>query len=109
MNAMLINLIARYNSIAFTHNYVMGFAYKGNIYAAKTVGLSFGIKLDHASSKNGGGYCLRYQPTKAEKEALVESGQAELICSKEWFQYGYRMESSIISPSIISPSIGFFS
>lgn len=85
MNAMLINLIARYNSIAFTHNYIMGFAYKGNIYAAKTVGLSFGIKLDRASSKNGGGYCLRYQPTKAEKEALVESGQAELICSKEWF------------------------
>lgn len=85
MNTMLINLIARYNAHAFTHDYIMGFAYKGNIYAIETVGLSFGIKLDRASSKNGGGYSIRFQPTKAEKEAAVLSGQAELICSKEYF------------------------
>ena len=85
MNAMLINLIARYNSIAFTHNYIMGFAYKGNIYAAKTVGLSFGIKLDRASSKNGGGYSIRFNPSVEEKKAMIKSGMVELICSQEYF------------------------
>lgn len=92
MNAMTVSLVNRYNSIAFTHNYIMGFTYKGNVYAVKQVGLSFGIKTDRASSKNGGGYCLRYYPTADERRAIVESGTAELICSKEWFD-GYHAAS----------------
>lgn len=83
--AILIALIARYESRAFTHNYIMGFIYKGAVYAVTTRGLSFGIKLDQASSKCGGGYSIRFAPTEAEKEALILSGQCELICSEEFF------------------------
>lgn len=85
MTTNLINLIARYNSIAFTHNYVMGFTYEGNIYAINAVGLTFGIRLDRASSKNGGGYSLRFKPSVEEKEAMIKSGMVELICSQEYF------------------------
>ena len=85
MNATLISLLARYNSIAFTHLYILGFIYKGNVYAVWTVGLTFGIKLDRASSKNGGGYSIRFNPTREEKEAMIASGQAVLICSEQYF------------------------
>ena len=85
MNATLINLLARYNSIAFTHLYILGFIYNGNVYAVWTVGLTFGIKLDKASSKNGGGYSIRFNPTREEKEAMIASGQAVLICSEQYF------------------------
>lgn len=85
-NAILIALIARYETRAFTHNYIMGFIYKGAVYAVTCIGLKFGIKLDQASSKNGGGYSIRFAPTEAEKKAMVESGTAELICSESYFK-----------------------
>lgn len=84
-NAILVNLIARYNSKAFTHNYIYGFTYKDSVYYTESIGLSFGIKLDKASSKCGGGYSIRYNPTKAEKESLIFSGTAKMLCSKEFF------------------------
>ena len=83
--AILIALIARYTSRAFTHNYIMGFIYKGAVYAMTCHGLNFGIKLDQASSKCGGGYSIRFAPTEAEKEAMVLSGRCELICSADFF------------------------
>lgn len=85
-NAILIALIARYESRAFTHNYIMGFIYKGAVYAVTCIGLKFGIKLDQASSKNGGGFSIRFAPTEAEKKDLVESCTAELVCSEEYFK-----------------------
>ena len=85
-NAILICLIARYESIAFTNTYVYGFIYKGAVYAVTCTGLRFGIKLDCASSKNGGGYSIRFAPTEKEKEAMILSGLAELICSEEYFK-----------------------
>ena len=42
-NAILIALIARYESIAFTNNYIMGFTYKGAVYAVTCTGLRFGM------------------------------------------------------------------
>jgi len=84
-NAILINLIARYNSKAYTHNYIYGFTYKNFIYYVEFVGLTFGIKLDKASSKCGGGYTIRFNPTTKEKEEIVLSGLAKVLCSKEYF------------------------
>jgi hypothetical protein len=85
ISSILISLISRYNALAFTHNYIMGFAYNDGIYVYNAVGLGAGIVLDEASSKCGGGYSLRYKPTKATKQALVESGECRLICSKDYF------------------------
>ena len=85
ISSILISLISRYNALAFTHNYIMGFAYNDGIYVYNAVGLGAGIVLDEASSRCGGGYSLRYKPTKATKKALIESGGCRLICSKEYF------------------------
>lgn len=85
-NPILIALIARYESKAFTHNYIYGFTYKGYVYSYKAVGLSFGMKLDRASAKNGGSYSIRFNPTAAEKEALVLSGMVELVCTEADFR-----------------------
>ena len=82
-NAILIALIARYESRAFTNIYIYGFIYKGAVYAVTCTGLRFGIKLDHASSKNGGGCSIRFAPTEKDKEAMIMSVLAELIFSEE--------------------------
>ena len=83
--AILISLISRYESRAYTHTYIMGFIYKGLVYSMTCTGLTFGIKLDKASSKCGGGYSIRFAPTEKEKEALVLSGAVELVCTEEYF------------------------
>ena len=48
---VLISLVSRYNALAFTHNYIMGFTYNDRIYVYNAVGLGAGIVLDKASSK----------------------------------------------------------
>lgn len=83
-NLTLISLMARYNSIAYTHDYICGFAYKHNIYMTVRHGLDFGLVLSRASSKNGGSMTVRFQPTSAEKQILIESCQCELVCSEDY-------------------------
>lgn len=84
ISTVLISLVSRYNVLAFAHNYIRGFTYNDGIYAYNTVGLGEGIVLDKANSKCGG-YALRYKPTEATKQSLVESGECRLICSKAYF------------------------
>lgn len=83
--AILLALIARYNSKAYTHNYIYGFIYEGCVYMMEGTGLSFGIKLDKASSKNGGGFSIRFAPTESEKKAAVQSGTCKMLCSESYF------------------------
>ena len=74
-----------YNSKAFTHSYIFGFNYKGNVYMVKTDSkiLAFVLKLDKAS--RGKGYSLRFKPNNTIREMLLAEG-AELICSVEIFK-----------------------
>ena len=83
-NLTLVSLMARYNSIAYTHDYICGFAYKHNIYMTMSYGLNFGLVLSRASSKNGGSMTVRFQPTSAEKQALIDSCQCELLCTEDY-------------------------
>ena len=74
-----------YNDKAFTHNYIFGFNYKGNVYMVKTTSkvLAYVLKLDKAS--RGKGYSLRFKPNNKIREMLLAEG-AELICSVEMFK-----------------------
>jgi len=85
MNTTLcLSLIQRYTKIAFAHDYIFGFLYKGNVYMAivtETV-LPFLIKLDKAS--RGAGYAIRFRPAKKEKIALLENATA--LCSTKYFK-----------------------
>ena len=76
-------LINRYNKIAYTHEYIFGFEYRGNIYFAfaKSDLMPFVCTLDRDS--RGGGISLRFVPNKAQKLLLMTS--AELLCSAKLF------------------------
>lgn len=77
------NLICRYEELSAVKNYIYGFIYKGNLYAYSANTIE--AVLDKASSKNGGGYSLRYRPTAKEKMELVTSGKAKRMTSEEKF------------------------
>jgi len=78
-------LINEYNRLAYTHNYIFGFEYKGVVYSVKTTNeiLPYILKLDKAS--RGAGYSLRFKPTNAQKVMLIAKG-AEVVGSAEWFK-----------------------
>lgn len=77
------NLINRYDRLAFTHKYIMGFSYKGNIYMAYTTSkaLPYILCLDKAS--RGAGYSIRFKPTTAQKLMLLQC--SEVLCSEAFF------------------------
>lgn len=77
------NMIDRYNDLAFTHNYIFGFTFMGNVYVSFQTSdvLPYVCTLDKAS--RGAGYSLRFKPTKAQKALLCT--KAEVVCSIEYF------------------------
>lgn len=81
--ALYMDMINRYNALAFTHKYIFGFAYKGNVYMAHVDAdmLPYILKLDKAS--RGAGYALRFCPTNTIKVALLP--YAHIICSTAYF------------------------
>ena len=87
-NPIFKTMIDRYNELSYTHNYIFGFAFNGNIYVTFTDEsvLPYVCTLDKASSKNGGGYSLRYKPNKAQKTTLfANSEKTFIVCSVEYF------------------------
>ena len=83
-NTILLQAMTnQYNAVAYTHNYIFGFSYKGNIYMAFTDGtcLPYLLKLDKAS--RGQGYSLRFCPNMAQKTALLPG--AVVLCSTAYF------------------------
>jgi len=81
------SLIDRYNAVAYTHNYIWGFIFKGNVYMTITTAnmMPFVCKLDRAS--RGAGYALRFCPTSEQKIALMPT--AKVICSEKYFNEVY--------------------
>ena len=81
--ALYLNMIDRYNALAYTHDYIFGFHFAGNIYMAYADRsmLPAILALDKAS--RGQGYALRFSPNKSVKVALMPN--ATLLCSKDFF------------------------
>lgn len=81
--ALMNSMIDRYNELAFTHEYVFGFHFNGNIYMAITDSrvLPYVLKLDRAS--RGAGYALRFKPTVDQKMVLMPN--ATVLCSEKFF------------------------
>lgn len=85
MNTTLFNyLINEYNRLAYTHEYIFGFTYKGIVYSVKVDAqvLPYVLKLDKAS--RGAGYSLRFKPTNEQKLYLIAQG-ATVVCSEKYF------------------------
>ena len=81
--ALLLNMIERYDALSYTHEYIFGFSFKGNIYMAfaDASKLPAILKLDKAS--RGQGYALRFCPNSDIKIALLPT--ATLLCSNDYF------------------------
>lgn len=79
-------LINGYNALSFTHNYIFGYEYKGNVYATSVTAevLPYILKLDKAS--RGAGYALRFCPTVEQKLFLMMQSTTGVICSSEYFK-----------------------
>ncbi|MBR3673862.1 MAG: hypothetical protein IKN65_06260 [Clostridia bacterium] len=79
-------LINGYNALSFTHNYIFGYEYKGNVYATSVTAevLPYILKLDKAS--RGAGYALRFCPTVEQKLFLMMQNTTGVICSSEYFK-----------------------
>lgn len=84
-NVTIFNkMINDYNNLAFTHNYIFGFADRNTIYAVITDSnaLPMVCCLDKAS--RGCGMALRFKPNKAQKEFL-KTFTLIPICSEKFF------------------------
>lgn len=83
--ALLYNLSDRYNRLAYTDKYILGFTFHGVVYmvfADRYMTDRF-ICLDKAS--RGAGYSIRFKPTVEQKIALIMN--AEILCSVDYFNH----------------------
>ena len=82
--ALKAKMVEFYNRYAFTHNYIFGFRFNGNIWLVKVSSeiLERVLMLDRAS--RGAGYALRFKPNRAVKSYMLSCG-AELLCSEKFF------------------------
>lgn len=82
--ALFKKMVDFYNDKAFTHNYIFGINFHGNIYMVKTTSdiLCQVLKLDKAS--RGNGYALRFKPNNSIRAMLMSCG-ATLVCSEKFF------------------------
>lgn len=82
--ALFRKMVEFYNTNAFTHNYIFGFRFNGNIWMVKVTSeiLETVLKLDKAS--RGAGYALRFKPNKSIKSYMLSLG-AEVLCSEQLF------------------------
>ena len=79
MNKVL-ELRDRMENIEFTHNYICGFYYEDMVWYYHTSELEpETLKLDVASSKNGGGTVLKYRPGKFKSELIKKYNCKPLI------------------------------
>lgn len=85
--ALFKTMLDKYNRLSFTHRYIFGFHFKKNIYLVEATSeiLPFILTLEKASSKNGGGYGLRFNPNTKQKTLLLSNG-ARVLCSKAYFE-----------------------
>ena len=83
--ALKEKMVEFYNTNAYTHEYMFGFLFNGNIWMVKVTSqiLPYVLVLDKAS--RGAGYALRFKPNKAVKTQLLAHG-ATLVCSEELFE-----------------------
>ena len=84
MNNDLLKTMSKiYQTKNACHNYILGFTFKGVVYAVvvNADDIAQFMKLDKAS--RGKGYSLRFKPTTAQKMSLIKDAMA--ICSVEFF------------------------
>jgi hypothetical protein len=81
--AIFKSMIDFYNEQSFTHNYIFGFEYKGNIYYTFSTSETLPLILILDKASRGAGYSIRFKPNLDVKKMLLPN--AHLLCSKKFF------------------------
>jgi len=81
--ALYLDMLNRYNTLAYTHNYILGFTYAGNIYMAYADASELPALCTLDKASRGQGYAVRFSPNKGVKVALMT--KATLLCSVDYF------------------------
>jgi hypothetical protein len=83
-NASLFkSMIERYERASFAKSYILGFAYKGNIYMARTDASVFPYVMTLDLASRGAGCSIRFCPTNDQKLFLLS--RSTILCSEKFF------------------------
>lgn len=83
--SLLSTMIEKYNYLSFTHRYVFGFSFKGNIYMVEATSDVLPYILSLTEASRGQGMALRFAPRNDQKVLLLSKG-AQLLCSETYFE-----------------------
>lgn len=92
MESLRLGMISWYHQESFTSNYCFGFSYHGVVYAALVDNASLALlqaltKLEKASSKNGGGYALKYKMNAGLWELVKANAKiVKAVCSVDYLE-----------------------
>lgn len=82
--AILMNLLTRYEALAATAQYILGFVDRGIVYAAYVTADVLPYVCTVSIASRGHGYALRFRPTAAQKMTLLP--YAQVVCSEAYFK-----------------------
>lgn len=83
-NASLFkSMIERYERASFAKSYILGFAYKGNVYMARTDASVFPYVMTLDLASRGAGCSIRFCPTNDQKLFLLS--RSTILCSEKFF------------------------
>ena len=77
------SMIERYERASFAKSYILGFAYKGNIYMARADASVFPYVLCLDRASRGAGCSIRFCPTNDQKVFLLN--RSTILCSEKFF------------------------
>lgn len=80
----LVEFYREYEKYNKAEKYIIGFIYKHNVYYAIVDSCEYGIKMSRTSSHRGAIPNLRFQPTNADKVAMLENATL-LMSDTEFF------------------------
>lgn len=86
-SSIRIAMVRRYNSGAYTHNYIFGFVRGGLVYAVQVNNAADLLNSLTYVEKRSSGYNLRYRPNRKQQEIiLANAARVEILGSVDWFE-----------------------
>ena len=82
--ALFVDMIDRYDRIAYTHNYIFGFSYGKNVYMTYANAEMLPLVCTLSTASRGAGVSLRFAPNKEQKELLLPG--AQIVCSVDYLE-----------------------
>ena len=80
------SMVSAYIKASYAHNYIFGYIYKGNVYMTITPAEIVPTICTQDTASRGGGYSVRFKPTKKQKKLLINTYPTKILCSEKYFE-----------------------